>query len=99
MKNHQLSVQRKHYYLGEEIHEAKIVKTQLKVLAPTQDPSNLVFIDEEKKLSEASKISKLDNVKYYISLILGILCIVNVFVFLFLLPFVIEPAISTMSYR
>ena len=92
--------------------EIKIFKTPLKGLAP-RDPSDPVFIaaqralvsdankdqDEELFRSEASKMPKFEKVKYYTSLILGTLCIVNVFVFLFLIPFVLDPAISTISQR
>ena len=36
--------------------------------------------------------------KYYISLLLGTACIVSAFTFLFLVPFVLDPAISTMMH-
>ena len=48
---------------------------------------------------KASKMSSLENLKYYTSLFLGTLCIVNVFAFLFLVPFVLDPAISTLRHR
>jgi len=50
-------------------------------------------------LLEATKMSTLENLKYYTSLVLGTLCIVNVFAFLFLVPFVLDPAISTLRHR
>lgn len=43
--------------------------------------------------------SKLENFKYYTSLILGTLCIVCIFAFLFLVPFVLDPAISTLMHE
>ena len=54
---------------------------------------------ERKLLEEATKMSTLENLKYYTSLVLGTLCIVNVFAFLFLVPFVLDPAISTLRHR
>ena len=44
-------------------------------------------------------MSTFENLKYYTSLVLGTLCIVNVFAFLFLVPFVLDPAISTLRHR
>jgi len=43
--------------------------------------------------------SRLEDIKYYTSLFLGTLCIGCVFVFLFLVPFVLDPAISTMMHE
>ena len=43
--------------------------------------------------------SKLENFKYYTSLMLGTLCIVCIFAFLFLVPFVLDPAISTLMHE
>ena len=43
--------------------------------------------------------SRLENLKYYISLVLGTLCIVCIFAFLFLVPFVLDPAISTLMHK
>lgn len=48
--------------------------------------------------SKESK-SRLEDIKYYTSLFLGTLCIVCVFMFLFLVPFVLDPAISTMMHE
>ena len=43
--------------------------------------------------------TKLENCKYYTSLILGTVCIVCIFAFLFLVPFVLDPAISTLLHE
>ena len=43
--------------------------------------------------------SRLDEIKYYTSMFLGALCIVCVFAFLFLVPFVLDPAISTLMHQ
>lgn len=43
--------------------------------------------------------SKLENFKYYTSLVLGTLCIICIFAFLFLVPFVLDPAISTILHE
>lgn len=48
---------------------------------------------------DLDKKSKLENFKYYTSLILGTLCIVSIFAFLFLVPFVLDPAISTLMHE
>lgn len=37
-------------------------------------------------------------VRYYTSLVLGTLCIVSAFAFLFLVPFILDPAISTLMH-
>ena len=47
---------------------------------------------------EESK-SRLDEIKYYTSLFLGALAINCVFGFLFLVPFVLDPAISTLMHH
>ncbi len=50
--------------------------------------------------SEADETrTKLENFKYYTSLVLGTLCIVCIFTFLFLVPFVLDPAISTLMHE
>ena len=41
--------------------------------------------------------SRLEEIKYYTSLFLGTLAICCLFAFLFLIPFILDPAISTMS--
>lgn len=46
----------------------------------------------------ADSKSRLDDIKYYTSLLLGTLCIVCVFGFLFLVPFVLDPGISTLMH-
>ena len=43
--------------------------------------------------------SRLDSIKYYASMFLGTLCIVCVFAFLFLVPFILDPAISTLMHE
>ncbi len=56
--------------------------------------------DDDDMESEADETrSKLENFKYYTSLVLGTLCIVCIFCFLFLVPFVLDPAISTLMHR
>ena len=54
---------------------------------------------ERKLLESQNKMSSLENLKYYTSLLLGTLCIINVFAFLFLVPFVLDPAISTLNHK
>ena len=53
----------------------------------------------DKKAAEADGKSRLEEIKYYTSMFLGALCIVCVFAFLFLVPFVLDPAISTMMHQ
>ena len=55
--------------------------------------------EAERKEADANKMTSLENLKYYTSLFLGTACIVNVFAFLFLVPFVLDPAISTLRHR
>ena len=43
--------------------------------------------------------SRLDDIKYYTSLFLGTVAINALFAFLFLVPFVLDPAISTMMHN
>jgi len=88
-------------------------KSKKKKERPPPDPSDPTFIaqraavhtaeataEAEAKLRAESetKPSKLEECKYYTSLVLGTLCIVSVFAFLFLIPFVLDPAISTMIH-
>ena len=40
----------------------------------------------------------MEEAKYYTSLVLGTMCIVSAFAFLFLIPFVLDPAISTLTH-
>ena len=40
--------------------------------------------------------SRLEDIKYYTSLFLGTLAICCLFAFLFLIPFILDPEISTM---
>ena len=51
------------------------------------------------KAAEADGKSRLEEIKYYTSMFLGALCIVCVFAFLFLVPFVLDPAISTLMHQ
>jgi len=51
-----------------------------------------------KEAEEGSKPSRVEECKYYTSLTLGTFCIVSVFAFLFLVPFVLDPAISTLTH-
>ena len=50
-----------------------------------------VELDEEQS-------SRLEDIKYYTSLFLGTVAINALFAFLFLIPFVLDPAISTMMH-
>ena len=43
-------------------------------------------------------MSRLEEIKYYTSLFLGSTAIICVFTFLFLIPFILDPAISTMFH-
>ena len=47
---------------------------------------------------EEQETSRLEDIKYYTSLFLGTLAIIALFAFLFLVPFVLDPAISTMMH-
>ena len=51
-----------------------------------------------KDAEEGNQPSKLEECKYYTSLLLGTFSIVSVFAFLFLVPFVLDPAISTLRH-
>ena len=55
--------------------------------------------DEDMDSEADDSRSKLENIKYYTSLVLGTLCIVCIFAFLFLVPFVLDPAISTIVHE
>jgi hypothetical protein len=55
--------------------------------------------DQDMESEADESRSKLENCKYYTSLILGTLCLVCVFAFLFLVPFVLDPAISTLMHE
>ena len=43
--------------------------------------------------------TRLEDIKYYTSLFLGTVAICALFAFLFLVPFVLDPAISTMFHQ
>ena len=47
---------------------------------------------------EASIPTPMEEAKYYVSLVLGTLCIISAFTFLFLVPFILDPAISTFMH-
>jgi len=49
-------------------------------------------------LEDDAQPSRAEECKYYTSLTLGTFCIVSVFAFLFLVPFVLDPAISTLTH-
>ena len=57
----------------------------------------MVEVDPTMGEKEETK-SRLDDIKYYTSLFLGALAINCVFGFLFLVPFVLDPAISTLMH-
>jgi len=76
------------------------VPTPAKSPVPSEDLSTEV--DSQAEMEEDPDLnakSKLENFKYYTSLILGTLCIVSIFAFLFLVPFVLDPAISTLMHE
>merc|ERR1711971_25289 len=54
---------------------------------------------ENMEAEEEQQTTRLDDIKYYTSLLLGTFAIVSVFAFLFLVPFVLDPAISTMMHQ
>ena len=50
-------------------------------------------------IEEEHQPSRLEDIKYYTSLFLGTVAIISVFAFLFLVPFVLDPAISTLMHK
>jgi len=93
--------------------EAITPKKSKKSKRPPPDPTDPAVIAEKaaahtaeaaaeaaaiKAAEEDNKPSKIEECKYYTSLTLGTLCIVSVFAFLFLVPFVLDPAISTLTH-
>ena len=52
----------------------------------------------EPKVAEADGKSRLEEIKYYTSMFLGTVAINALFAFLFLVPFILDPAISTMMH-
>ena len=58
---------------------------------------NMAEVDPTMGEKEETK-SRMDEIKYYTSLFLGALAINCVFGFLFLVPFVLDPAISTLMH-
>ena len=47
---------------------------------------------------DENETTRLEDIKYYTSLFLGTIAIVSLFAFLFLIPFILDPAISTMMH-
>ena len=45
-----------------------------------------------------NETTRLEDIKYYTSLFLGTVALVSLFAFLFLVPFVLDPAVSTMMH-
>ena len=64
----------------------------------TVDPAKKLVEDDMESEADDSR-TRLENFKYYTSLVLGTLCIVCIFAFLFLVPFVLDPAISTLMHE
>ena len=48
---------------------------------------------------DEQETTRLEDIKYYTSLFLGTLAICALFAFLFLVPFILDPAISTMMHN
>lgn len=63
--------------------------------AVAYDDGDLDSVDDD----EEEARTRLENFKYYTSLTLGTLCIVSIFAFLFLVPFVLDPAVSTLLHE
>ena len=65
-----------------------------------QQPETIKMPEVDPTMGEPEKPpSRIEQIKYYTSLFLGALAIVCVFGFLFLVPFVLDPAISTMMHQ
>ena len=54
--------------------------------------------DQDPTTAEVPERSRLEDIKYYTSLVLGTTAMIFVFVFHFLIPFILDPAISTMVH-
>lgn len=70
--------------------------------SPIPSETTNTEIDPDADMEEDPDVNaktKLENFKYYTSLVLGTLCIVSIFAFLFLVPFVLDPAISTLMHE
>ena len=65
---------------------------------PFSTPSAMAEADTAMGKDSKEAKSRLEDIKYYTSLFLGTLSIVCVFGFLFLVPFVLDPAISTLMH-
>lgn len=59
------------------------------------DAANVVGCDGEIEAPKVDVQTFLEKAKFYTSLCMGTTAIVSVFAFLFLIPFVVDPAIST----
>jgi len=55
-------------------------------------------VDPTLGVDQTESKGRLDDIKYYTSLFLGTVCLICVFGFLFLVPFVLDPAISTLMH-
>ena len=72
----------------------------LRTHTTTQSGQHTEMPDVDPTMGEPEKPpSRLEQIKYYTSLFLGALAIVCVFGFLFLVPFVLDPAISTIMHQ
>lgn len=59
------------------------------------DAANVVGCDGEPEVPAVDLPTLMEKAKFYTSLCMGTTAIVSVFAFLFLIPFVVDPAIST----
>ena len=69
-----------------------VVSSMIRIIS-----DNMAEVDPTMGEKEETK-SRMDEIKYYTSLFLGALAINCVFGFLFLVPFVLDPAISTLMH-
>jgi hypothetical protein len=63
-----------------------------------EDSADPTVCDEDTESQADESRSRLENFKYFTSLVLGTLCIICIFAFLFLVPFILDPAISTLRH-
>lgn len=77
--------------------EEGLVGTEEGLVGPDDqcDAANVVGCDGEVKPPVVDVPALLAKAKFYTSLCMGTTAIVSVFAFLFLIPFVVDPAIST----
>merc|ERR1711963_1129505 len=83
--------------IKEEVTPKKKRKREKRPPDPT-DPAYIAAAAAVETAEEAAIPTPMENCKYYTSLALGTLCIVSAFAFLFLVPFVLDPAISTLLH-